>query len=51
MWLLISFVLAMGSVAGSIAVLITCEQASEFVAVGVVSKVDSPSLWDSHSFI
>lgn len=27
----------MGAVGGSIAVLISCEQASEFVAVGVVS--------------
>ena len=36
LWLFCSFLLAFGSVAGSIAVLVTCSQSEKFEAVGVV---------------
>jgi len=36
LWLFCSFLLAFGSVAGSIAVLVTCSQSEKFVAIGVV---------------
>ena len=36
LWLLCSFLLAFGSVAGSIAVLVTCSQSEKFEAIGVV---------------
>lgn len=37
LWLFCSFLLAFGSVAGSIAVLVTCSQSEKFVAIGVGS--------------
>jgi hypothetical protein len=37
LWLLCSFLLAFGSIAGSIAVLISCTEAEHYVAIGVGS--------------
>lgn len=37
LWLLCSFLLAFGAVAGSVAVLVTCTEAGQYVAVGVGS--------------